>query len=119
MFQSPCKNIVTFQNLSIHNFFGCYRRKTSSGAIPFFTAAPNEGWSVHLEACTAEGVWSIPKRKHINFLVIKVVLLALKEFEPLCKRQVVLVATDNTTMVAHINKEGYEIKVSLCPPVDS
>ena len=28
-----------------------------------------------------------------NFLVLKVVLLAIKEFEPLCKGQVVLVAT--------------------------
>ena len=45
-------------------------------------------------------------RKHINSLVLKVVLLALKEFKPLCKGQVVLMATDNTTVVVYISKKG-------------
>ena len=42
----------------------------------------------------------------IDFLELKAVLLALKAFKPLSRGRVVLVATDNTTVVAYINKEG-------------
>ena len=51
---------------------------------------------------------------HINYLELKAVLLALKAFEPLCRGRVVLVATDNTTVVAYINKEGGLRSGSLC-----
>ena len=79
----------------------------SSGAVQFFTDASNEGWGAHLEDCTVKAAWFIPEKKlHINFLGLKVVLLALMEFEPFCKQKIVLVATDNTTVVAYINKEG-------------
>ena len=56
---------------------------------------------------TARGTWSLPKSKlHINFLEVKAVFLALKEFQDLCLNNTVLIATDNTTVVAYINKEG-------------
>ena len=37
---------------------------------------------------------------------LQVVFLALKEFQNLCEDNIVLIATDNTTEVAYINKEG-------------
>ena len=37
-----------------------------------------------------------------------------KKFEPLCRGRVVLVATDNTTVVAYLNKEGGMHSGSLC-----
>ena len=40
---------------------------------------------------------------HRNYLAV---FLALKEFQDLCSDKVVLVATDNTTVVSYINKEG-------------
>ena len=43
---------------------------------------------------------------HINYLELKAVFLALREFQDLCLHKMVLVATDNTTVVSHINKEG-------------
>ena len=43
---------------------------------------------------------------HINYLELKSVFLALKEFQDLCSGKIVLVATDNTTVVSYINKEG-------------
>ena len=56
---------------------------------------------------TARGTWSLPESKlHINHLELKAVFLALKEFQDLCSNNIVLVATDNTTVVAYINKEG-------------
>ena len=83
--------------------------------VQIFTDASNEGWGAHLGDYTARGGWSVPEsRLHINFLELKVVLLALKAFKPLCRGQVVLVATDNTTMVAYINKEGGMRSGSLC-----
>ena len=41
-------------------------------------------------------------------------LLILKEFQDLCSNNIVLVATDNTTVVAYINKEGGMKSGSLC-----
>ena len=76
-------------------------------ALQLFTDASNEGWGAHLGDSTARGIWSsIESRLHINFLELKAVLLALQKFEHLCRDQIVLVATDNTTVVSYINKQG-------------
>ena len=74
-------------------------------ALQLFTDASNEGWGAHLGDSTARGVWSpMESLFHINYLELKAVLLALKAFEHLCRDQIVLVATDNTTVVSYINK---------------
>ena len=84
-------------------------------AVQLFTDASNKGWGADLGYSTARGVWSaIESRLHINFLELKAVLLALKSFEHLCRNQIVLVATDNTTVVAYINKQGGMKSGSLC-----
>ena len=76
-------------------------------AAQIFTDASKEGWGAHLGDFTANGTWSVPESHlHINFLELKAVLLALKQFQHLVQGKVVLVATDNTTVVAYINKEG-------------
>ena len=76
-------------------------------ALQIFTDTSNEGWGAHLGDATARGVWSEPESLlHLNFLELKAVFLALRSFEPLCKDQIVLVATDNMTVVSYINKEG-------------
>ena len=84
-------------------------------ALQVFTDASNEGWGAHLGEAIAQGVWSEPESHlHINFLELKAVFLALKSFEHLCRDQVVLIATDNTTVVAYINKQGGMRSGSLC-----
>ena len=86
-----------------------------SHAVQIFTDASKEGWGAHLGDFTARGVWSVPESHlHINFLELKAVLLALKRFQHLVRGKVVLVATDNTTFVAYINKEGGMRSDSLC-----
>ena len=76
-------------------------------ALQIFTDTSKEGSGAHLNERTARGTWSLPESKlHINHLELKVVFLALKEFQDLCCNNIVLVATDNTTVVAYINKEG-------------
>ena len=84
-------------------------------ALQMFTYASNEGWGTHLGDSTTRGVWSdIESRLHINFLELKAVFLAVKSFEHLWRDQIVLIATDNTTVVSYINKEGSIRSGSLC-----
>ena len=74
--------------------------------LQLFTDASKEGWGAHLNDHTARGTWSLLESKlHINYVELKV-FLALKEFQDLCQNNTVLIATDNTTVVAYINKEG-------------
>ena len=69
--------------------------------VQIFTDASKEGWGAHLNERTTRGTWSVPESKlHINHFLV------LKEFQDLCSNNIVLVATDNTTVVAYINKEG-------------
>ena len=90
-------------------------------ALQIFTDASNEGWGAHLDDQTARGTWSLPESKlHINHLELKAVFLALKEFRTLVCDKTVLIATDNTTVVAYINKEGGdEVGVTVCPTVEN
>ena len=84
-------------------------------ALQIFTDASKKGWGAHLNEFTARGSWSVPESKlHINYLELKAVFLALKEFQDLCVDKTVLVATDNTTVVAYINKEGGMRSGPLC-----
>ena len=84
-------------------------------ALQIFTDTSKEGWGAHLNEFTARGSWSVPESKlHINYLELKAVLLVLKEFQNLCTNKIVLVATDNTTVVAYINKEGGMRSGPLC-----
>ena len=84
-------------------------------ALQIFTDASKEGWGTHLNEHTAKGVWSLPESKlHINYLELKAVLLALKDFQQHIANQIVLVATDNTTVVSYINKEGGMRSGPLC-----
>ena len=88
-------------------------------ALQIFTDVSKEGWGTHLNERTVRGTWSLPESKlQINYmyLELKAVLLALKEFQDLCLDNIVLVATDNTTVVAFINKEEGGMKSSVENP---
>ena len=76
-------------------------------SIQLFTDASNEGWGAHLDQTSTKGLWSDQeKRLHINVLELKAVSLALRSFKDQCQNQTVLVAMDNSTVVAYINKQG-------------
>ena len=67
--------------------------------------------------------WSKPLQKacgqtrkkslHINVLELKV-SLALQSFKDQCQKQTVLIATDNSTVVAYINKQGGTHSAEMC-----
>ena len=54
------------------------------------------------------------KRLHINVLELKAVSLALQRFKDQCQNQTVLVARDNSTVVACINKQGGSHSAEMC-----
>ena len=92
---------------------GGKQRASRSTITPIKTCSANiyrcikrrVGRSVKRAYC--RGTWSLPESKlHINYLELKAVFLALKGFQELYSDKTVLVASDNTTVVAHINKEG-------------
>ena len=75
-------------------------------ALQMFTDASKEGWGAHLDERTVRGTWSLPESKlNINYLELKAVFLALKEFQDLCAGRMVLVAND---------KEGGMRSGTLC-----
>ena len=56
----------------------------------------------------------LESKLHINYLELKAVFLALQEFQDLCMHKIVLVETDNTTVVSYINREGGMRSGPLC-----
>ena len=84
-------------------------------SIQLFTDASNKGWSAHLEQTSTKDLWSDrEKRLHINVLELTAVSLALQRFKDQCQNQTVLVATDNSTVVAYINKQGGTHSAEMC-----
>ena len=84
-------------------------------SIQLFTDASNEGWGAHLEQASTKGLWSDrEKRLRINVLQLKVVSLALQRFKDRSQNQTVLVAMDNSTLVACINKREETHLAEMC-----
>ena len=84
-------------------------------ALQIFTDTSIEGQGAHLNEHTAGGTGSLPGSKlHITYLERKPVFLPVKEFQDLCSNKIVLVATNNTTVVSYINKEGGMRSGPLC-----
>ena len=90
------------------------------------TITPNKTCSANFYRCIKRKVGHSLKRTHCkrvlvttrkqatNYLELKAVFLALQEFQDLCFDKIVLVATDNTTVVSYINKEGGMRSGPLC-----
>ena len=72
-----------------------------------FTDASNQGWGAHMGDSKISGNWTLTDRKlHINCLEFKAVTFALQHWAPLLQGCQVMVATDNSTVVSYINKQG-------------
>ena len=71
------------------------------------TDASRLGWGAIHNGMTAKGVWSdVLRTKHINYLELLAVFLALKRFEPFVRGCHVHVRTDNTATMCYVNKQG-------------
>ncbi|KAL0199690.1 hypothetical protein M9458_002877, partial [Cirrhinus mrigala] len=71
------------------------------------TDASLTGWGAVFQGRSINGRWTPQfRRLHINMLELMAVFLALKHFRPFLEGFHVLVRTDNTTVVAYINRQG-------------
>ena len=82
-----------------------------------FTDASLSGWGAHLEpeGLLFHGVWSLDQSAlHINVLEMKAILLALKQCHQHVNNTTVMIATDNSSVVAYLRKQGgYPFSISL------
>jgi len=70
------------------------------------TDASKAGWGGHSGTRTFHGLWTpTESRAHINVLEMRAVLNTLQQLSP-PRGSVIMVATDNTTVMSHINKQG-------------
>ena len=89
-------------------------------ALQIFTDASIEGWGAHLDERTARGTWfPLGSKLHIKYLELKAVFQTLKEFQDLCSNKIVLVATDNTTVVSYIKGWRHEVGPTWCPTMEN
>ena len=108
-------SIDAYLHIPIHPNSSKYLRFCYKSQVFQFTSLPNEGWGTHLDQNSTKGLWSDrEKRLHINILELKAVSLALRNFKDQCQNQTVLVATDNSTVVAYINKQGGPHSAEMC-----
>lgn len=72
-----------------------------------FTDASSMGWGATWQGRMAQGTWSPEQcREHINVLEMMAVYLALRHYLPVLRGRHVLVRSDNTAVVYHINHMG-------------
>ena len=73
----------------------------------FFTDASLKGWGASWKDHQISGLWSPPdSQRHINWLELKAIRLALLQWGPQWRHQTVRVYCDNSTAVAYIRKQG-------------
>ena len=75
-------------------------------SLTLFTDAFLLGWGAYLEGQTVSGMWSSTLQKdHINLLEMRAVLLALSHFKLCLESLSIVLATDNTTVVAYLKNQ--------------
>ena len=72
-----------------------------------FTDASTQGWGAHMEDSQISSIWNYSdSRLHINTLLLKAVILILHHWVSVLRGHQVMTATNNTTVLAYINKHG-------------
>ncbi|KAL6467752.1 hypothetical protein MHYP_G00234290 [Metynnis hypsauchen] len=78
-----------------------------STRITLTTDASLSGWGATLMGRAVNGVWPPQlSQAHINYLELLAVFLAVKHFRKFLQGQHVLIKSDNSTVVAYINRQG-------------
>ncbi|GAA6100206.1 uncharacterized protein LOC124386150, partial [Tachysurus ichikawai] len=85
-----------------------------SSRVTMTTDTSLKGWGATLMGRAVNGTWP-PQlmHKHINYLELLAVWLALKHFLSFLKGRHVVVETDNSTVVAYINRQGGTCSLQL------
>ena len=81
--------------------------RTFQAEFTIFTDASMQGWGAHMGDSQISGTWTHTDRKlHINCLELKAVIHALQHWAQVLQGHQVMIATDNSTVVSYINKQG-------------
>jgi ribonuclease HI len=87
--------------------------RNPSPSVTLTTDASLMAWGAHMDGHKVQGTWtSLQSQFHINVLEMLAVFKALKAFRLF--NRVVLVQTDNTTVISYINKAGGTRSPQLC-----
>ncbi|XP_021361806.1 uncharacterized protein LOC110455772 [Mizuhopecten yessoensis] len=79
----------------------------ASPAMTFYTDASMTGCGAYLSGQTSAGGWSGEQlSEHINVLEMRAVLLALRGLRPSLQGKAICLATDNSTVVAYLQRQG-------------
>ena len=79
-----------------------------------FTDASQEGWGAHFLHHSARGQWSpVHLSQHINVLEMRAVLEAIYAFQSHIQDKSIVLASDNSTVLAYLRKEGGTHSVTL------
>ena len=82
-----------------------------------FSDVSHSGWGAHLEPLGLEvqGLWDVVSQDlHINNLELRAVFLALQHFQSHIYNSCVMVASNNSSVVAYLKKQGGTHSPSLC-----
>ncbi|XP_021346948.1 uncharacterized protein LOC110446233 [Mizuhopecten yessoensis] len=86
-----------------------------SNVLTLYTDASMTGWGAYLSGQTSFGVWSGEQlSEHINVLEMRAVLLALRGLRPSLQSKAICLATDNSTVVAYLRRQGGTRSPPLC-----
>lgn len=89
-----------------------YRPTTT---LNLYTNASLSVWGAELNIHTIRGTWLVDvATNHINVLRLQAVLLALTLFQSLISQHALLGATNNTIVLAYIEKQGGTHSSFLC-----
>ena len=81
--------------------------RTFQADLTIFRDASTQGWGAHMGDSQISGTWTRTDRQlHINCVELKAVIFALQHWAPVLQGHQVMVATDNSTVVSYINKQG-------------
>ncbi|XP_021355212.1 uncharacterized protein LOC110451492 [Mizuhopecten yessoensis] len=87
----------------------------SSPTMTLYTDASKTGWGAYLNGQARSGSWTGDHlSEHINVLEMRAVLLAIQDLRSYLQDQVICVATDNSTVVAYLQKQGGTRSHVLC-----
>ena len=79
-----------------------------------------EELGAHFKNCTISGVWQQSERDlHINILELKAVFLTLKHFQEQLKQKIVLVSSDNSTVVSYQQGRRHSLLRNVCFDVEN
>ena len=81
--------------------------RTFQVEFTIFTDSSTQGWGAHMGDSQISGTWIHTDRKlHISCLELKALFHALQHWAQMLQGHQIIIATDNSTVVSYINKQG-------------